>query len=176
MYWVLLSSDSSSPCFQGSQFHSEYLALIAKQMERIDPAMQFCDKLDTYLNILTNTEKFRTTRWWEYGTLENGKRLKLIPQFSWAPTEICSFEWLFLYFFHFLTIIFLICFVFLEFCVNMTCRGTKYGTAHMLIQINITSDINFAKDITTLNLRRIKTCQKGIKFLWMLHVKVFLHL
>lgn len=47
-----------------------------------------------------------------------------------------------------------------EFCVNMTCRGTKYGTAHMLIQINITSDINSAKDITTLNLRRIKTCQK----------------
>lgn len=65
---------------------------------------------------------------------------------------------------------FLNLFCFLEFCVNMTCRGTKYGTAHMLIQINITSDINSAKDTTTLNLRRIKTCQKGI--LWMLHVKV----
>lgn len=43
----------------------------------------------------------------------------------------------------------------------MTCRGTKDGTAHMLIQINITSDIKFVKDITVLNLQRIKTCQKG---------------
>lgn len=49
-----------------------------------------------------------------------------------------------------------------EFCVNMTCRGTKDGTAHMLIQINITSDIKFVKDITVLNLRRIKTCQKAV--------------
>ena len=43
----------------------------------------------------------------------------------------------------------------------MRCRGTKDGTAHMLIQINITSDIEFVKDITVLNLRRIKTCEKG---------------
>ncbi|KAJ7328143.1 hypothetical protein OS493_025548 [Desmophyllum pertusum] len=43
-----------------------------------------------------------------------------------------------------------------EFCVNMTCKGTKDGTAHMLIQINITSG---AKDVV-LNLRRIKTCRK----------------
>lgn len=53
----------------------------------------------------------------------------------------------------------------------MTCRGTKDGTAHMLIQINITSDIKFVKDITVLNLQRIKTCQKG-KYMY-IHVIMF---
>lgn len=47
-----------------------------------------------------------------------------------------------------------------EFCVNMTCRGTKHGTAHLLIQINITtSDLTFSQDYKVLNMRRIKTCQ-----------------
>ena len=55
----------------------------------------------------------------------------------------------------------------------MTCRGTKDGTAHMLIQINITSDIKFVKDITVLNLRRIKTCQKGTYIYIYIHVIMF---
>ena len=45
-----------------------------------------------------------------------------------------------------------------EFCVNMTCKGTKDGTAVMLIQINITSE----ERQLALNLRRIKSCIKGI--------------
>lgn len=45
-----------------------------------------------------------------------------------------------------------------EFCVNMTCKGTKDGTAHMLIQINITSE----ERQFVLNLQRIKSCRKGI--------------
>lgn len=49
-----------------------------------------------------------------------------------------------------------------EFCVNMTCTGTKDGTARLLIQINITADIKFAKDITMLNLWRIKSCRKVV--------------
>lgn len=49
-----------------------------------------------------------------------------------------------------------------EFCVNMTCRGTKQGTAHLLIQINITSsEFKFGQNTRVLNLRRIKTCRKG---------------
>lgn len=49
-----------------------------------------------------------------------------------------------------------------EFCVNMTCRGTKQGTAHLLIQINITSPkFKFGQKTRVLNLRRIKTCRKG---------------
>lgn len=44
-----------------------------------------------------------------------------------------------------------------EFCVNMTCSGTKDGTAHMLIQINITSK----ERQFVLNLRRIKSCRKA---------------
>ncbi|KAL9963804.1 hypothetical protein ACROYT_G027349 [Oculina patagonica] len=43
-----------------------------------------------------------------------------------------------------------------EFCVNMTCRGTKDGTAVMMIQINITSE----ERQLVLNLRRIKSCRK----------------
>ena len=39
----------------------------------------------------------------------------------------------------------------------MTCRGTKDGTAVMMIQINITSE----ERQFVLNLRRIKSCRKG---------------
>ena len=39
----------------------------------------------------------------------------------------------------------------------MTCKGTKSGTAQMMIQINITGERNLV-----LNLRRLKTCRKGI--------------
>lgn len=44
-----------------------------------------------------------------------------------------------------------------EFCVNMTCKGTKSGTAQMMIQINITGERNLV-----LNLRRLKTCRKVV--------------
>ena len=85
----------------------------------------------------------------------------------------------FSFIFTLLMLIFLLL-LFPEFCVNMTCRGTKDGTAHLLIQINITSDIKFAKDMTMLNLRRIKTCRKGspcdIVYLTLLKGEVFISL
>lgn len=47
-----------------------------------------------------------------------------------------------------------------EFCINMTCKGTKAGTAHMMIQIEFSIPTEERKLV--LNLRRIKTCRKDL--------------